>query len=243
MEEPTQEDSDKLELSSHAFAALQEFYSEQDQQKERFEELKSAAERKDSEVEWSMKMFAEDWNASQFWYNEETARVLAKELLRDSTCETHIAVVSAPSAFIHLKDLLGRENWPHGKPEICLLEYDQRFSVLPEFVHYNFERPLYLDPRMKGRYDRILCDPPFLSPDCQTKVAITVRWLSQSQLNKDAATKPRIIVCTGERMEETIHKLYPGIQTTTFEPRHAQDRLSNDFRCYANFPGGQWSFR
>ena len=36
-------------------------------------------------------------------------------------------------------------------------------------------------------------------------------------------------------MEELIRKLYPGIQTTTFKPKHAQDRLSNDFRCYADY--------
>ena len=43
--------------------------------------------------------------------------------------------------------------------------------------------------------------------------------------------------------EGLILKLYPGIKTTTFVPQHAQDRLSKDFRCYANFECSTWSWR
>ena len=72
---------------------------------------------------------------------------------------------------------------------------------------------------------------------------MTVRWLVKAA--KSTADKPddRIIVCTGERMEQLILKLYPSLRTTTFEPRHAQDRLSNDFRCYSNYQGNQWTWR
>ena len=66
---------------------------------------------------------------------------------------------------------------------------------------------------------------------------MTVRYLSKVGSDSKAL---HIIVCTGERMEELIHRLYPGIRTTTFEPRHNQDRLSNDFRCYANYEGTAW---
>ena len=44
-------------------------------------------------------------------------------------------------------------------------------------------------------------------------------------------------------MEEVVLRLYPGIQTTTFEPKHVQDRLSNGFRCYANYHGNGWTWR
>lgn len=178
-------------------------------------------------------------------YNEYTATILAKELLKGATSETNIAVVSAPSVFVQLKNLItdeGMEDMSKGRPNICLLEFDERFNVFPEFVHYNFERPLEVEERMKNKYDRILCDPPFLSSDCQTKTAMTVRWLSRITFSKDGPIKPQIIVCTGERMEETVHRLYPGIRTTTFEPRHAQNRLSNNFRCYVNFDSEQWAF-
>lgn len=53
-----------------------------------------------------MDAFTEDWNVSQFWYSDETATVLARQLLDGATDETKIAVVSAPSAFVQLKNLL-----------------------------------------------------------------------------------------------------------------------------------------
>jgi hypothetical protein len=81
-----------------------------------------------------------------------------------------------------------------------LLEHDSRFSVFPEFVPYDFAQPIKLPGmtsrevpqsscvvllfipadqlsaavvELKGSADRIICDPPFLSEDCQTKGEIT----------------------------------------------------------------------
>jgi hypothetical protein len=53
-------------LSSRALEALADFYSERDLEK-RFEDLRSAADGQRGEAMVSMKAFAEDWNASQFW--------------------------------------------------------------------------------------------------------------------------------------------------------------------------------
>ena len=131
-----------------------------------------------------MDAFTEDWNASQFWYSDETAMVLARQLLDGATDETRIAVVSAPSAFIQLKNLLVRNlGQREGKiltsvqnsgevkcrPQIKLLEFDERFAVFKEFVRYDFEKAIQLPAEMKASFDVIICDPPFLSQDCQTK--------------------------------------------------------------------------
>jgi hypothetical protein len=55
------------------------------------------------------------------------------------------------------------------RPQITLLEFDERFGVFKEFVRYNFEEPTKLPTELKGSFDRIIVDPPFLSQDCQTK--------------------------------------------------------------------------
>lgn len=41
-----------------------------------------------------------------------------------------------------------------------------------------------------------------------------------------------------------MHKLFSpfGVKTTSFEPRHARG-LSNEFYCYANFSGEDWTLR
>jgi hypothetical protein len=36
-------------------------------------------------------------------------------------------------------------------------------------VRYDFEKAIQLPPEMKASFDHIICDPPFLSEDCQTK--------------------------------------------------------------------------
>lgn len=54
-------------LSSSTIAALQEFYTERDIQEKRFEDLKARIESQTLQAPFSMDMFSEDWNASQFW--------------------------------------------------------------------------------------------------------------------------------------------------------------------------------
>lgn len=93
------------QLSGDALAALQQFYGERDERAKQFEDLKAKAE-DDFDGKLSMDVFTEDWNASQFWYSDGTATILAKQLLDGATDETRIAVVSAPSAFIQLKNLI-----------------------------------------------------------------------------------------------------------------------------------------
>lgn len=92
---------------------------------------------------------------------------------------------------------------------------------------------------LKGSIDRFIVDPPFLSEDCQTKAALTVRWMARA-----ASPDTRLILCTGERMEGLVTKLYRsfGLRTTTYEPVHARG-LSNEFYCYGNFECGEWKFR
>lgn len=185
-----------------------------------------------------METFTEDWNASQFWYDDKTATTLARQLLDGADETTRIAVVSAPSVYVALRNLL-RDTDPSQRPVVKILEFDERFGVFKrDFVMYDFQQPLKLDTSLKGSFDRILCDPPFLSEDCQTKASLTVRWLAREWPGV------KYILCTGERMEVLTHKLYSkiGVRTTTFLPRHSKG-LSNEFRCYSNFESKAWTFQ
>ncbi|EMR65298.1 putative n-6 adenine-specific dna methyltransferase 2 protein [Eutypa lata UCREL1] len=237
-------DDEPIALSSHALGALKEFYAERDSHADKFARLKEAAEQNAAEGKpLSMDAFTEDWNESQFWYSDETATLLARELLDGATGDDVVAVVSAPSVFVALKNLLSATSSESDRPNpaVYLLEHDQRFSVFSEFIFYDFQQPIKLPAHLKGSATRIICDPPFLSEDCQTKAALTVRWLSKQQQQQP---RPRLIVCTGERMETLVKKLYGGLgtHTTTYEPVHAKG-LSNEFYCYSNFECGAWRFK
>jgi len=241
---------EEISLPPDTLALLAEFTADKDARAKRFLDLKSAAENifECANGKLSMDLFGEDWNASQFWYTDETAHALAEQLLDGATPESGIAVVSAPSVYIALRNILA-ESGSSGRPQLCLLEYDKRFEVLGSaFVPYDFQFPLRLPPELKGRFDRIICDPPFLSEDCQTKTALTACFLAKhwtASSDAGAGSRLRFISCTGERMEELItRKLYSklGVKTTTFEPEHSKG-LSNEFRCYANFECEAWKWR
>lgn len=78
--------------------------------------------------------------------------------------------------------------------------------------------------------------------------ALSVRYLSKNWLGPPESSQDdtalRLIVCTGERMETLVNRLYGkvGLHTTTFDPKHSKG-LSNEFRCYANFKCDVWEWR
>jgi hypothetical protein len=99
-------------------------------------------------------------------YSQDTATILANQLLAGSTKDTTIAVISAPSAFVQLKNIIvstliygkwgfivliewqaASDRLAEEKPKIYLLEFDERFNIFDEFVFYDFHNPFKL-PRM-----------------------------------------------------------------------------------------------
>jgi hypothetical protein len=193
-----------------------------------------------------MSAFMEDWNASQFWYTQETADTLAREMLKGATAADAIAFVSAPSAFIAAKNMWAKME-PGDRPGLSLLEYDERFAIFPEFVRYDYNNPFQLPSTLRRSFTRIICDPPFLSDECQTKMALTIHWLAADP----AAPPPTdstslkslwLAISTGERVGPMIRKLYgkKGVKTTNFEVQH-QKGLSNEFHLYSNFTTDSWN--
>ncbi|KAK1673063.1 putative N6-adenine methyltransferase-domain-containing protein [Colletotrichum godetiae] len=234
-------DDEPITLSSHALAALAEFKAEEDARQKEFEKLQEQAEANAAKkAPISMAAFMEDWNKSQFWYSDETMDFYARRLLEGADENTTIAIVSAPSVFVALHNILTARDESEARPKIYLLEHDDRFNVFPEFVWYDFAQPFKLPGELKGAVDRIIVDPPFLSEDCQTKTAMSVRWM----MKPDAAEKSRVIVSTGERMAEIVRKVYKsfGVRMVTYEPTHSRG-LSNEFCCNANYECEDWTWK
>lgn len=69
-----------------------------------------------------------------------------------------------------------------------LFEFDKRFAVFGQDFHlYDYKKPLDVPRNLASHYDLVIADPPFLSEECLTKTAVTVKFLS----------KGNIILCTG----------------------------------------------
>uniref|UniRef100_H3DE02 EEF1A lysine methyltransferase 1 n=1 Tax=Tetraodon nigroviridis TaxID=99883 RepID=H3DE02_TETNG len=198
-------------LSAHTLAALQEFYSE------------TSLAGTTSKDQFAVGTLEEDWRMSQFWYNDETAARLAEEVIREAGDGGRIACVSAPSVYLKLKQGVV-EGWD--RVSAVLLEFDRRFAAYGhDFVFYDYNEPLALQARLPPHsFDVVLADPPYLSKECLEKVAQTIKYLS----------KGKVLLCTGAVMADDARELL-SVKMSSFLPEHKRN-LSNDFRCFVNYP-------
>nr|CAG4650348.1 EOG090X0ABW [Sida crystallina] len=209
------EDDDEPQLSCYALAALNEFLAEKNEKEEK---LRHLAEAEDKDHLLNEIDLDEDWQLSQFWYEDSTTEVLARESLKLAGENGSIACISCPTLYKHLRKV---------KPSSCtvkLLEFDSRFSCYgSDFVPYDYNAPLEVPKDLQSSFTVVVADPPFLSEECLTKTALTMRFL----------TKGSLILCTGAVMSELASRLLQ-LKMCEFRPRH-KNNLANDFRCYANF--------
>ncbi|CAG9809831.1 unnamed protein product [Chironomus riparius] len=196
------EDDDIPQLSADTQAILSQFLKERDDQE------------KVGEV-------SENWQLSQFWYDEETQKVfgkICKKLIREYDEDIKIALLSCPSLFETVRSIADN---------VKIFEYDERFKKYEnDFVHYDYnlgDSEDYLK-EFTGSFDVIILDPPFLSEECLTKsYKIVSRIKNENSL---------IILNTGSIQRDLAVKL--GLKESNFKPRH-KNNLANDFSCFANF--------
>ncbi|XP_052866230.1 protein-lysine N-methyltransferase CG9154 [Anopheles cruzii] len=207
-------DGEPCVLPEDTMLILQQFLKEK--------ELEECMEEESSELN---KRFEENWQLSQFWYNESTKEKLAsivENLQKEKTASQgkfKVALLSAPSAYKHVSNVV---------PDVMLFEYDERFAFYGEhFRQYDYNRafePQYLD-EFRHTFDLVIADPPFLSEECIKKIAFIVK--------KIAKTDGKLVLCSGAVVESWAQQ-YLAVRLCQFRPEHERN-LGNEFCSYANF--------
>lgn len=101
-----EDDDYKPQLSADILELLQQHMREQAEQQERFEKLRQLAEEKfdaiNEEVDEkiTMEYFTEDWQMSQFWYDDETAGAIASEMFDQTSESDVVCCLSSPTAYV-----------------------------------------------------------------------------------------------------------------------------------------------
>ncbi|KAI9473246.1 Protein-lysine N-methyltransferase efm5 [Coemansia sp. RSA 990] len=213
-------------LSADTLAILQSFLSEKQEQDERFAKLQENADevfKNNQKID--MSVFQEDWQLSQFWYDDKTAEFLADRVYENTESNDHVAFISSPTAFVAFRNKYDREN-------AFVFEFDERFDIFKhQFVHYDFNKPLEFAraQSFEHKFKFIIADPPFLNKDCLSQTLETVKFL--------AAPDAKIMIDTGAVMKDLARELI-GARITNFNPAH-KGGLSNEFRCYSTFEDDQ----
>jgi 16S rRNA G966 N2-methylase RsmD len=110
-----------------------------------------------------------------------------------------VACVSAPTLYKHLKQhLANNDETSTDNVSLKVFEFDPRFAMYGgDFVLYDYRSPLDIPREMRESFDLVFADPPFLSEECLTKTAVTLKFLA----------KERIVLCTGAIMADLAHRL------------------------------------
>lgn len=132
---------------------------------------------------------------------------------------------------------------------VNIFEFDKRFAVFgSDFIFYDYSHPQDIPKELHGTFDLVICDPPFLSEECLTKTAISVRLLAKKNIvlctglfllySYEKLTLFQIMqligLCiSGAIMDELARKLL-GVKKCNFKPGH-KNNLANEFWCYSNF--------
>eukprot|EP01139_Manchomonas_bermudensis_P000561 Amastigsp_a619_32.p1 type:complete len:186 gc:universal Amastigsp_a619_32:66-623(+) len=151
---------------------------------------------------------------NQYWYSAATIALLVDEAREFGTA---VACVSTPSVFFSLKDRTLMAN-------SRVFDIDEQWASTPEFVRYDYKEPTALSPDLRGSFDFIVVDPPFITRDVWELYAQTVRFLM-----KPGA---RLLLSSVAENEAMLHELL-GVSRVVFQP--SIPHLVYQYSLFANY--------
>ncbi|KAF8060845.1 putative N6-adenine methyltransferase-domain-containing protein [Lyophyllum atratum] len=234
------------QLAVDTLALLESFLSSKAEEEERFNDLAEKAAARVASLAFNVSIeepdppmmsvdeyrlaFGEDWQLSQFWYSTSFATRLAKSIRSLCTESSKVAFVCCPTGFVafqHTNPLEGAR----------LLEFDQRFNILApsKVIRYDLDEPDVFPENLRGAFDVVVVDPPFLNEATNKKLIQTIRQIIHPKHGK-------LILITSTSIEDILHRLYDNppigpLRLTSLDPEHGG--LANEFACWGTWEGAE----
>eukprot|EP00239_Pterosperma_sp_CCMP1384_P012926 CAMPEP_0197866530 /NCGR_PEP_ID=MMETSP1438-20131217/44263_1 /TAXON_ID=1461541 /ORGANISM="Pterosperma sp., Strain CCMP1384" /LENGTH=155 /DNA_ID=CAMNT_0043485101 /DNA_START=436 /DNA_END=903 /DNA_ORIENTATION=+ len=146
-------------------------------------------------------------------------------------CEAHgkrIAFLSTPSIFFSLKN-------KELKANSVLFDLDPQWTNLPNYVVWNFNEPLGYPEEMKGTFDYVVIDPPFITEEVWQlyiestkslltpggKVLGTTIVENKEQLDRELGCKPQVFAPSIPKLVYQ-YSLYVNYESELFSQKNPE---------------------
>ncbi|KAJ8550612.1 hypothetical protein ON010_g10458 [Phytophthora cinnamomi] len=120
---------------------------------------------------------------NQYWYSADTVATLAREAIVETPeCGGRIAFLSTPSVYFAVKSQQGDSSNQH---ECFLLDFDPKFSSEGDhFVPYDFHKSQDVPSELRGTFDFVVVDPPFITREVWELYAESIKLLLRCKDSK-----------------------------------------------------------
>ena len=99
------------------------------------------------------------------------------------------------------------------KRVISMWQYDKKWEADRGFVFYDYKQPEEVPEALKGVFDLIVVDPPFITEEVWTMYTTTIRLLLKEGVNDENVPHGKMILTTLYENAEMMERLL-GAKTT-----------------------------
>mmetsp|Transcript_20915 Transcript_20915/g.37665 ORF Transcript_20915/g.37665 Transcript_20915/m.37665 type:complete len:251 (-) Transcript_20915:55-807(-) len=159
----------------------------------------------------------EKGDINQYWYSPITIEKMVAEVKEHGGEPLKVAFVSTPSLFFSLTTEQRRE--------CAVLDYDRKWESDPGFVFYDYNEPESVPEEIKGTFEMLVIDPPYITREVWAQYAITAKLL--------LAPNGRILLSTVAENAEMMKELL-DVEPQNFRP--SIPKLVYQYCLYTSYP-------
>jgi EEF1A lysine methyltransferase 1 len=160
----------------------------------------------------------ENGDFNQYWYSERTIARIVEALVENGG---KIAFLSTPSLYFSLPEDL--------RSKAYVFDYDRKWESDRGFVFYDYRLPEDFPEQLKGSFDMVVVDPPFIVEEVWEKYAITSKLLLKKGLAADGSPAGKVILTTVFENAAMLERLLGAKPTVCYTDTTRYILICTDF--------------